>query len=121
MELFFIELMLWAGLVGFFWVMKNQLNQIESEIDKMRILPQSSSTTLDDHSYDKADSLSQEIGSYLDCPIHQLASIGGQLYRFDYVFPEGRLTDLRSDQRCVKPGLVYTLSHDIPEIFTAIK
>lgn len=121
MELILIELMLWAGLAFFFWVMKNQLSQIETEIEKMGIPPSASLSISAEPLYEIPERLFEEIGRYRDSPIHRLALIGGRFYRFDYICHDAKTSNLRPDQRCLKPGLVYTQSYETPAVFTEVK
>lgn len=105
MEILLIELILWAGLAFLFWMMKDNLDGVESEIDS-DTATNPASQRIPVH-FDHAEQLTEPIGSYQDFPIYRHARIEGQDYEFSYVFPlEGRVR-LHAGERYLRPGLVY--------------
>ena len=105
MEILLIELILWAGLAFLFWMVKDNLDGLESEIDDESSRQQALQQT--PLHFDQPEQLSEPIGSYQDLPIYRHARIDGRDYEFSYVFPlEGRVR-LRTGERYLNPGLVY--------------
>jgi hypothetical protein len=110
MELILIELFLWAGLIFFFWALRDSLGQVETEIESLGLFdlrqPPSSGKRWE---YVLADHVREPIGTYKDVPIYRYVVIDNDLYEFDYICPfeEGAMI-LQKCQRCVAPGMVYT-------------
>ena len=107
MEIFLIELALWGGLAFLFWVMKDKLDGVESNIvadpaDRQR--PQAFPVHFDD-----AEQLADPIGTYCEQPIYRHARIAGKDYEFSHVCPWEIRTMMRPNERYLSPGLVYTL------------
>ena len=109
MDLLLIELLLWGGLVFFFWALKDGLGQVETDIeslgllDKRRPFPNAATGI----PYVRPERVFEPIGSYQDVQIHRYAIIGGRQYQFDRVCPEQSGITLAADEYCVAPGLVY--------------
>ena len=108
MDLIAIELILWAGLIFFFWAMKDILNHIESDIEGLGLnLGQHVSNPSKHFHFDQPDRLTESIGNYMDAPIYRRAVIAGEEYQFDHIVPAGTTMIPRDEQRCLAPGLVY--------------
>lgn len=109
MEILLIELILWAGLAFLFWVMKDNMDGVESEIDS-NAMGQAGNQRLSVH-FDQAEQLTEPIGTYLNAPIYRHARIDGKDYEFSYAFPyDGGAVRLSAGERYLKPGLVYHLA-----------
>ncbi|WP_194712089.1 hypothetical protein [Noviherbaspirillum soli] len=105
-----LELVLWAGLICFLWVMKDSLGKIESELERtaaQKAAGRSSRGVNTVH----VDRLYDPIGRLGDTTIYRFAIIDGQNYEFDYV-AAGKDIRLAANQRCLPPGLVYSLHDD---------
>lgn len=107
MEIFLIELALWGGLAFLFWVMKDKLDGVESNLasdpsDRQR------SQGIPVH-FDHAELLADPIGTYSEQPIYQHARIAGKNYEFSHVCPWENRPTMRPNERYLSPGLVYTL------------
>jgi hypothetical protein len=108
MEVVMIELVLWAGLIFFLWVLKDSLSKLESDIeqsDGARKAPPSGNG----HKLARAATqiLAEPIGSYDGAPIFRYAIIDGKTYCFDHVCLCNAGAALAPDQRCLEPGLLY--------------
>lgn len=108
MELVVIELLLWAGLVFFFWALKDGLSQVEPDLEEFGAKADAARNAAGGlPHYDQAERVHELIGRYLDTPIYQYAMIGGQYYRFDRVCPAGTGASAQENERCLAPGLIY--------------
>lgn len=107
MDIVLIELVLWAGLIFFLWVLKDTLGKFESDID--RAAPNKAEVVRQPRGA-HPDRLYDPIGSYGGTTIFRYAEIDGERYEFDYASSEGPGLGLRVDQRYIAPGLVYTTS-----------
>ena len=106
METLLIQIVLWIGLVFIFWVLRENLSGVESDIES-EALPGSEMTPLVKSSpFDHAEQLMDAIGTYMENPIYRYAIINGIRCRFAHVMPSGGIP-LESGQRCLAPGLVY--------------
>jgi hypothetical protein len=106
MEIFFIELILWAGLAFLFWMLKDNLDGVETQVDA-EFAKRYSDATIPVH-FDQPEQLSEPIGTYQDLPIYRHARIEGREYEFSYVFPRENHVALRAGERYLNPGLVYS-------------
>lgn len=105
MEIFFIELILWVGLAFLFWMLKDNLDGVEVEVDA-KFAKRYSEANIPVH-FDQPEQLTEPIGTYQDLPIYRRARIEGREYEFSYVFPAGNHVALGAGERYVNPGLVY--------------
>ena len=105
MEFVIFELFLWAGLIYLFWTLRDNLNQMEAELQKNALVSQGH--LAGHHMYARADRLSERIGTYKDQPIYRYAEIQGKQYQFDFVHPSDDDLVLQDRQRYLAPGLVY--------------
>jgi hypothetical protein len=118
MDFVIIELLLWAGLIFFFWVLKDNLGRMESDIDTIELFNQHKiAASSRNMPYARPDKVIDPIGSYQDAQIYRYAIINGKNYQFDHVFPSGKPALLQERQRCLAPGLVYTECPD-PDVET---
>lgn len=109
MDLVLIELLLWGGLVFFFWALKDGLGHVESDIESLGLL-NNARRAAQPHPgmrFVHPDNLSEPIGSYQGTQIHRYAIIDGRKYQFDRVCPAQSGMKLDMDECCVAPGLVY--------------
>ena len=108
MDLVLLELVCWAGLLFFFWALKEGLSHVESDIESMglvpngRVMAQSGPVR-----FERPERVEELIGSYRDTQIFRYAVIHGLTYQFDRVCPPETAMRLEADERCVAPGLVY--------------
>jgi len=107
-EIFLIELLLWAGLVFFFWALRDGLDHVESELDAQRRSQESVSFTISVINFDRAEEVREPMGRYRDAPIYRFAIIHGKNYQFAHILPDESLSLLQAEERCLAPGLVYT-------------
>lgn len=106
MDLVLIELILWIGLLFFFWALKEGLSGVESDIESLglangRMHPRPGTQ------YYRPERVEEPIGSYRDKPIYRYIVISGRTYQFDRVCPQGCSMTVDADERCIEPGLVY--------------
>lgn len=111
MDIVLLELVLWAGLICFLWVMKDSLGKIESELEKSAA-HKAAGGALRGEGTDHADRLSEPIGRLGDATIYRFAIIDGQSYEFDHV-AASKNAPLAANQRCLPPGLVYSRHDDM--------
>lgn len=107
MGVIMIELLLWVGLIFFFWAMRSRLHQIESEIETLGLFQGTPNNAGLRPQFDLPERLYEAIGSYMDAPIYRFAVFGGKQYQFDSVCPAGSLDGVQPSQRCIRPGLLY--------------
>jgi len=109
MDIVLLELVLWAGLICFLWVMKDSLGKIESELERSAT---QKAAGKEFHGKDlaRADRLSDPIGRLGDATIYRFAIIDGHTYEFDHV-AASKDAPLAANQRWLPPGLVYS-RHD---------
>jgi hypothetical protein len=105
MDIVLLELVLWAGLICFLWVMKDSLGKIESELERSAA-QKAAGRSLRDNDAARADRLSDPIGRLGEATIYRFAIIDGQTYEFDYV-AASKDAPLAASQRWLPPGLVY--------------
>jgi len=107
MDIVLIELVLWAGLIFFLWVLKDTLAKFETETD--RAAPSKAGAARKPGAA-HPDQLYEPIGSYGGTTIFRFAVIDGVRYEFDYASSEGPGISLGANQRYIAPGLVYSAS-----------
>jgi len=107
MDFVFIELLLWAGLIFFFWALKDGLGRVESDIESMGLFPGFSKTTHNRMHFVQPEQVREPIGSYQGSTIHRYAVIDGWPYQFDRICLPDNAETLDFDERFVAPGLVY--------------
>ena len=112
MDIVLIELVLWAGLIFFLWVLKDTLGNFESELDRAGISKTGAPRKLGAASPER---LYEPIGSYGGTIIFRYAMIDGERYEFDYASGGGLEISLGTNQRYIAPGLVYSASPLQPE------
>lgn len=112
MDIVLIELVLWAGLIFFLWVLKDTLGNFESELDRAAINKAGAARK---PGAARPERLYDPIGSYGGATIFRFAVIDGERFEFDYASSEGPDVSLGADQRYIPPGLVYSASPAPPE------
>ena len=112
MEIILIELLLWAGLIFFFWALRDGLNHVESELEAQGSDGGIISISVSVVSFDRAETVSEPIGRYRDAPIYRYAVIGGKNYQFAHILPGESFLTLPAEGRCLAPGLVYARAED---------
>ena len=109
MDLVFIELLLWAGLIFFVWALKDGLEHVESDIDSMGLFPGFRKVTqgCNKTHFAQPEQVHEPIGSYQGATIHRYIIVDGWPYQFDRIcLPENAGT-LEFDECFIAPGLVY--------------
>jgi hypothetical protein len=109
-EIIVIELLLWAGLIFFFWALRDGLNQVEAEMEPPELAFEQAISILP--SFDRPDRLSEPIGRYRDAQIYRIAVFEGKSYQFQHILPWESLAFLVTGERCIAPGLVYAMCAD---------
>lgn len=109
MDIVLIELVLWAGLIFFLWVLKDTLGNIESELDRAAA-QKAGATGVRRAGAAQPERLYEPIGSYGDTTIFRYAVIDGITYEFEYVSNVGPEISLAPQQRYVAPGFIYSVS-----------
>lgn len=112
MDIVLIELVLWAGLIFFLWVLKDTLGNFESEIDHAAA-HQAGAARKPGAAH--PERLYEPIGSYGGATIFRYAVIDGERYEFDYASGGGPDISLAANQRYIAPGLVYARAPAQPE------
>jgi hypothetical protein len=108
MELILIELFLWAGLIFFFWALKDGLSHVETDIDDLGLFSgKSEFMSARPVQFVHPEQVLDPIGRYQDTLIYQYVVIDGRHYRFDRVCPVGTSVSAQEHERYVSPGLVY--------------
>ncbi|HZW14344.1 MAG TPA: hypothetical protein VFF81_14290 [Noviherbaspirillum sp.] len=112
MDLVLIELVLWIGLLFFFWALKEGLGHVESDIESLGMLPNArhSFNTSSQTQFVRPERVAELIGTYRDAHIYRYAIIHGRVYQFDRVCPPESKMALNEEECCVAPGLVYQAS-----------
>ncbi|HZW22603.1 hypothetical protein [Noviherbaspirillum sp.] len=109
MDLVLLELVCWAGLLFFFWALKEGLGHVESDIESMGLVPNGRNMLAPNGPlpFDRPERVEELIGTYRDTEIFRYAVIHGRTYQFDRVCPPDSGMRLEADERCLEPGLVY--------------
>lgn len=105
MDIVLIELVLWAGLIFFLWVLKDTMGTFESEIDHPAT---SKAGAIRQPGTANPERLYEPIGSYGETTIYRYAVIDGERYEFDYASGGAPGASLAANQRYISPGLVYS-------------
>jgi len=110
MEIILIELILWAGLLFFFWALKDGLGSVESDIESTGASPDGGHMLNRQQSvrHSRPQRVDQPIGSFRGQPIYRFAVFDGRTYQFDHVWPAENGLRLGANERSVAPGIVYT-------------
>jgi hypothetical protein len=122
MDLVLIELLLWGGLIFFFWALKDGLGSVEADIESLGMLKSGNAANLTaapPEGMSCAERMEEPIGSYMGKEIFRYAIIGGKRYRFDRVQPPFLHLPIDADERFIDPGLVYQECGDAPEAVPA--
>jgi hypothetical protein len=107
MDIFLIELVLWGGLLFFFWALKDGLGRIETDLDALGVLDSAQTPRDMAGRFVQPDQMFELIGQYQDEPIYQYALVKGRRYQFDRVLPHTQQGKLNLSELCIRPGLVY--------------
>lgn len=110
MDFLLIEILLWGGLLFFFWALKDGLSHVESDIESMGLMGnkrQDLHRGTASSRFVNPEHVTEPIGRYCDTQIYRYAVIEGKTYQFDRVCPAESGLTLDPDERWVAPGLVY--------------
>ncbi|MBK4734551.1 hypothetical protein [Noviherbaspirillum pedocola] len=108
MDAVMVELLLWAGLIFFLWVLKDTMGKLESDIERSRAGRKSAVARSRPFVRARVESFSEPIGSYGGATIYRYAHIDGKIYRFEHICPWVADLKLLPHQRCIEPGLLYS-------------
>lgn len=108
MDAVMVELLLWAGLIFFLWVLKDTMGKLESEIERSRGVRKSAAACSRPFVRTRVESFSEPIGSYGGTTIYRYVHIAGKTYCFEHVCPCVADLRLQPHQRCIEPGLLYS-------------
>jgi len=106
MDALLLQVLLWLGLIFFFWFLHDGVSAAEPDADLYAPHPPPPQTPIRPQ-YDQPEKLFEAIGSYQDARIYRYAIINGLRYQFDHVCPADSAIPLQEGERYVKPGLVY--------------
>lgn len=106
MEIELLEIVLWAGLIFFFWVLKENLGKVETDLEKHQAEKLRAAQNPPKPGFVSPERLFDPIGHYGDATIYGFAVIAGRRFRFDSICPSGSVP-LTPDQACLQPGLLY--------------
>jgi len=113
MDFALIELILWAGLIFFFWALKDILGRVESDINEIAAHKHRRTSRLAlPFAYARPEKMLDPIGSYKGQQIYRYAIINGKNYQFDHILPSGYPVDAVEGECCIAPGLVYVACGD---------
>jgi hypothetical protein len=116
MDAVMIELLLWAGLILFLWMLKDTMGKLESDIEHSgRTVPLSGKIGRIPRQ-SQAEKLLDPIGRYRDMPIYRYAVIDGRTYEFSHVCAGCSGAPIDSGMRCIEPGLMYLECREAPPI-----
>jgi len=123
MDLVLIELVLWVGLLFFFWALKEGLGRVESDIEAIGLIRHGRDTLSSSSAirYYAPEGVAEPIGSYRDTQIYRYVMIQGRTYQFDRIHPADSGMALDPDERCLAPGLVYQECTDCGQVPLAAK
>jgi hypothetical protein len=109
MDLVLIELVLWIGLLFFFWALKEGLSHVETDIEALGLATNTRRRAQGRGKlqFYRPERVADPIGSYRDTQIYRYAVIQGRTYQFDRICPADSGMLLDPEERCVAPGLVY--------------
>ena len=114
MDIVLIELVLWAGLIFFLWVLKDTLGNLESELDRAT-MQKAGAGAAHRRGPAKPERLYEPIGSYGGTTIFRYAVIDGETYEFDHASSVGPDGALPPHQRYIAPGLIYSATKADPQ------
>jgi hypothetical protein len=106
MEIELLEIVLWAGLIFFFWALKENLGKVEADIEKIQEEKLRAARNPPKPSFVSPERLFEPIGHYRDATIYGFAVIAGRRFRFDSICPLGSVA-LSPNEACITPGLLY--------------
>lgn len=109
MDFMLIELVLWIGLLFFFWALKEGLGRVESDIESLGLVTNGrrSLRRVRKQQFYRPERMAEPIGTYRDAQIYRYAVIEGRTYQFDRICPVESDMILEPEERYVAPGLVY--------------
>jgi hypothetical protein len=86
------------------------LNRVEASLETRAREPHRETVALSRPQFDQPESVGEIIGQYMEAPIYREVIIRGRKYGYERVQPPGIETKLASNERCLKPGVVYVSS-----------
>jgi hypothetical protein len=108
MDVPLIEIILWAGLAFFLWALRDNLGNVETEIEQAQALKSREiAARALARRFVTPDRVDDPIGQYRDTVIHRLMVFQGREYQFDSVCPPEQALVLGPGQCYVAPGLIY--------------
>jgi hypothetical protein len=83
------------------------LNRVEASLDTSERETRRETLAPQCPQFDQPESVGEVIGQYMQAPIYREVIIHGRKYGYERVQPPGIETKLASNERCLKPGVVY--------------
>jgi hypothetical protein len=123
-----LEIILWAGLLFFFWTLRDHLGRIEERLEETRMersrqrrpVPgepeEAGKAATRDSRFIEPEYLFEPLGTWEGHLIHRYAMIDGQTYEFDSILPPGLRFERPVNCRILQPGLVYVRCPETAEM-----
>jgi hypothetical protein len=90
--------------------LRSGLNRVEASIEARAREPRREAIAPPRRQFDQPESVGEIIGRYMEAPIYREVIIRGRKYRYERVQLPGIEPTLRSNECCLKPGVVYVSS-----------
>ncbi len=95
--------------------LRTGLNRVEASLDASAHESRHEAAAPLRPKFDRPESVGEIIGHYMEAPIYREVIIHGRKYRYERVQPPGIKTNLASNERCLKPGVIY-VSSGVPAV-----
>jgi hypothetical protein len=105
-DILFLQLILWFGMLFLIWTMKDSLGKVESAIENAGGPSSADGPVEACFQFARPERVEDVIGVYRDAQIFRLVRIEGKDYQFEHI-DVGAPGHLEWDQRCIAPGLIY--------------
>jgi len=90
--------------------LRTGLNRVEASIEARAREARREAAAPPRRQFDQPESVGEIIGRYMEAPIYREVIIRGRKYRYERVQLPGIGPTLASNERCLKPGVVYVSS-----------
>jgi hypothetical protein len=105
-DIIFVQLVLWFGMLFLIWALKDSLGQVETTIDGAAGPSAPPFEAGQVVVFSHPENVMQPIGVFQGEQIFRYALIDGRHYEFDHICVNE--PSLGQHQRCLAPGLIYT-------------
>lgn len=113
MDVVLVELILWVGLAFFIWALRDNLGNVEAEIEAAQALKSREiAARAVARRFVNPEQVEDPIGAYRGATIHGRMVFQGRSYRFDHICPPEDGVRLQPGECYVAPGLVYVREGD---------